>query len=388
MYTILLPSRIEMGSGSLASLREIVTLHGKNRVLLVTDQGIRQAGILDRVVRATGKNTGCFDIFDGVQPNPDIATMETCGQQVASGEYALIIGLGGGSPMDVAKAGAILPIHGGRIRPLLGRDTIKKTNVPLCLIPTTSGTGSEVSQAIVVYDPESRTKKGIWDRHVIPLVAVVDPDLTVGMPANLTVDTGLDALVHGIEAYASRTSNPIVRLYARDCIRLVAKHLPRALRDGRDLEARSGMSLAATLGGLAFSNGGLGAIHGLSYPLDTDKHIPHGRAVAILAPWVMDYNRIGHEATYTEIARCLGEDVDQLDIQTASQKSVEGFMKLLESVGVSPYLADHGIQTSEVEGLAREAFQKAQRLLPCNPREMIEDDGVRIYWAASTRDPH
>ncbi len=385
MYSILTPAWIEMGSGSLTSLKEIIASYGTGRVLIVTDKGIRQAGILDRVVKATGKNAKDLDIFDRVLPNPDIPAMEACGQVVESNDYALVIGLGGGSPMDVAKAAAVLPANGGKISLLLGRGMIKKPGVPLCLIPTTSGTGSEATQAIVVDDPESGTKKAIWDRHVIPQVVIVDPDLTIGMPASLTADTGLDALVHGIEAYTARTTNPVAQAYARECIQLTARHLPGAVKDGSDLEARSGMSLAATLGGLAISNGGLGAIHGLAYPLDTVKHIPHGRTVAIMAPWVVDFNRVDNEETYARIARFLGKDVDNLDSRAASQKAVSGIINLMESVGVSPYLTEHGIQSAEVDELAKEAFRVSQRLLPSNPRNMTEEDAVGIYRAAATR---
>jgi alcohol dehydrogenase class IV len=385
MYTIITPAWIEMGPGSLASLKEIIASYGAGRVLIVTDKGIRQAGILDRVIKAAGKNTRDFDIFDRVLPNPDIASMEACGRVVASGKYALVIGLGGGSPMDVAKAASVLPANGGKISPLLGRGMIKKSGVPLCLIPTTSGTGSEATQVIVVDDPESGTKKAIWDRHVIPQVVIVDSDLTIGMPASLTADTGLDALVHGIEAYTARTTNPVAQAYARECIQLIARHLPRAVKDGSNLEARSGMSLAATLGGLAISNGGLGAIHGLAYPLDTVKHIPHGRTVAIMAPWVVDFNRVDNEETYARIARFLGKDVDNLDSRAASQKAVSGIINLMESVGVSPYLTEHGIQSTEVDDLAKEAFRVSQRLLPSNPRNMTEEDAVGIYRAAATR---
>jgi len=385
MYTILTPPQIEMGSGSLASLKEIMATYDSGRVLMVTDKGIRRSGILDRVINAAQKDTNDFDIFDRVLPNPDIAIMEACGQVVAAADYSLIIGLGGGSPMDLAKAAAVLPTNGGRIKPLLGRGMISKPGLPLCLIPTTAGTGSEATQAIVVDDPESQTKVAIWDRHVMPQVAIIDPDLTIGMPAHLTVDTGLDALVHGIEAYTARSSNPIAQAMARECIQLVARHLPGAVTDGNDPKARVGMSLAATLGGLAISNGGLGAIHGLAYPLDTIKHIPHGRTVAIMAPWVMEFNRVGNEATYARIARFLGEDVDNLDVRAASQKALNGFINLMESVGVSPYLAEHGIPPADVDELAKEAFRGAQRLLPSNPRNMTEDDAVRIYRNAATR---
>jgi len=384
MYTILTPSQIEMGSGSLTSLKEIIASYGAGRVLIVTDKGICQNGILDQVIKASGKNINDFYIFDRVLPNPDIPIMEECGQVVESNDFNLIIGLGGGSPMDVAKAAAVLPANGSRIKPLFGRGMVQNPGVPLCLIPTTSGTGSETTQAIVVDDPESKTKMAIWDRHVIPQVVIVDPDLTIGMPTNLTADTGLDALVHGIEAYTVQSTNSVAQAWARECIELVTKYLPRAVKDGKDIKARSGMSLAATLGGLAISNGGLGAIHGLAYPLDTVKHIPHGRSVAIMAPWVVDFNRVGNEDIYARIARFLGMDVDNLDSKAASLKAVKGIIELMKSIGVSPYLTEHGIRSTEVDDLAKEAFRVSQRLLPANPREITKEDAINIYRAAAT----
>jgi alcohol dehydrogenase class IV len=385
MYSIVTPSQMKIGVDSLSSLKEIIAGYGAEKTLLVTDKGIRNSGILDHVLKVAEVNPKRLNIFDGVQPNPDIHVMEACGQMVATGDYTFIIGLGGGSPLDVAKAGAVLPANGGKMKPILGRGMIKKRGLPVCLIPTTSGTGSEVTQAVVVADPDSQTKLSIWDPHVVPQFAIVDPALTVGMPRQLTVDTGLDAVVHAIEAYTARTTNPMARLYAQDSIRLVVKHLPQAVQNGRNLEARAGMSLAATLGGLAFSNSGLGAAHGLSLPLDSKKHIPHGRTVAILAPWIMDFNRIGNEDTYARIAGFLGEDVSQSDTRVASQKAASSLKRLMESVGVSPYLTDHGIQATEIDDLAREAFRVGQRLMPFNPRDMSEKDVINIYRAAAVR---
>jgi alcohol dehydrogenase len=385
MFSIVSPSQIKMGVDSLSSLKEIVAAYERGKILLVTDEGIRNSGILDQVLKASGVDRGRLDIFDRVQPNPDIAIMETCGQMVAGGDYTLVIGLGGGSPLDVAKAGAVLPANGTKMKPILGRGMIKKPGLPVCLIPTTSGTGSEVTQAVVVGDPERQTKVSIWDPHVVAQFAIVDPALTVGMPRQLTVDTGLDALIHAIEAYTVRTTNPLARLYAEEAIRLIVRHLPQAVQDGRNLEARTGMSLAATLAGLAFSNSGLGATHGISLPLDSRKHLPHGRTVAILAPWIMDFNRIGNEDSYAAVAGFLGEDVGRSDARAGSQKAAGALKKIMESVGVSPYLKDHGVQPGEIDDLAREAFRVGQRLMPFNPRDMSEKDVIDIYRAAAAR---
>ncbi len=383
MYTIAAPAQLKMGRDSLSSLKEIVAAYEPGKILLVTDVGIRNTGILDRVLHAAEVKSGRLEIFDGVQPNPEIPLMEACGERAAAGGYVLIIGLGGGSPLDVAKAASVLPANGGKMRPILGRGMIKKRGLPLCLIPTTSGTGSEVTQAVVTGDPEKKTKVSIWDPHVVPEFAIIDPALSAGMPRQLTADTGLDAVVHAIEAYTVRTTNPVARLYAEEAIRLAVKHLPRAVQDGKDMEARSGMATAATLAGLAFSNSGLGAIHGLSLPLDSRKHIPHGRTVAIMAPWIMDFNRIGNEEAFAALAGFLGEDVGRSDARTASQNAPGRLKRLMESVGVSPYLKDHGIQREEVEDMAREAFRVGQRLMPSNARDMTENDVIDIYRAAA-----
>jgi alcohol dehydrogenase len=384
MYSIVGPSQLKMGADSLSSIKEILAGH-PGRILLVTDEGIRNSGILDRFLKAAEVKAGGLDIFDRVQPNPEIPLMEACGEKVAAGAYSLIVGLGGGSPLDVAKAASVLPANGGKMRPILGRGMVKKKGIPLCLIPTTSGTGSEVTQAVVTADPERNTKVSIWDPRVVPEFAIVDPALTTGMPPALTADTGLDAVVHAIEAYTVKTTNPVCRLYAQQAIQLSVACLPRAVKVGSDIEARAGMSLAATLAGLAFSNSGLGAIHGLSLPLDSRKHIPHGRSVALMAPWIMDFNRIGNEETFASVAAFLGEETTRLDPQAASRKASSGLKRLMESVGVSPYLGDHGIQRGEVDDLAREGFRVGQRLMPFNAREMSEQDVIDIYRVAFGR---
>ncbi len=373
MYSIVAPAQLHMGPDSLSALKGIIAGCAPGRILLVTDRGIRDLGILERVLRAAEADRGRLDTFDGVDPNPEIPLMESCGRMVAEGSYALILGVGGGSPMDVAKAASVLPANGGRMKPILGRGMLKKSGVPLCLIPTTSGSGSEVTQAVVTADPERNTKVSIWDPHVVPEFAIVDPVLTIGMPRQLTADTGLDAVVHAIEAYTVKTTNPVSRLYARKAIELIAKHLPRAVQDGKNLKAREGMSLAATLAGLAFSNSGLGAIHGLSLPLESHRHIPHGRSVALMAPWIMDFNRIGNEETFAALAGFLGQE----GTPSAALK------RLMISVGVSPNLRDHGVQGGEVDELAKEAFRVGQRLMPFNAREMSEQDVIDIYRAAA-----
>jgi alcohol dehydrogenase len=382
MYSIVAPAQMHMGPDSLSALKGIIAGTSDGKILLVTDEGIRNSGILERVLQAAQADPARLDIFDRVEPNPDIPLMETCGRMVAEGAYSLILGVGGGSPMDVAKAASVLPANGGKMRPILGRGMLKKSGLPLCLIPTTSGSGSEVTQAVVVADPERKTKVSIWDARVVPESAIIDPVLSAGMPPRLTADTGLDAVVHAIEAYTVRTTNPVARLYAQEAIKLAAKHLPRAVEDGKNMEARAGMSLSATLAGIGFSNSGLGAVHGLSLPLESKKHIAHGRSVAIMAPWIMDFNGIGNEDAFAAVAGFLGEDISRSDARPAGQRASSGLKRLMESIGVSPYLKDHGVEKGEVEDLAREAFRAGQRLMPFNPREMTERDVIDIYHAA------
>ena len=382
MYSIIQPKVIHMGLGAVKVLAGQLSKMAPQRILVVTDPILQGLGIVDRALHGTEAYRDQMELFLNPSPNPDVSIVERCASRVKEGSFDLLLGIGGGSPLDVAKGASVLAVHEEGIRSLLGVNLLKRKGIPTILVPTTSGTGTEVSQAAVLEVPEEQTKKPIWDPRIVAEVAIVDPELTTLMPPALTAETGLDALYHGIEGFTSKTSNPIARIYCLEAIRLIARYLKRAYDNGENIEAREAMSRAATLAGLGFSNGGLGAVHGLALALDSVKGFSHGKGLAVLCPWVMDFNRIGHESIYATIAEALGESIQGLDIQKASQKACEAVLRLAQEVGIPPSLKDYGIQSNEIPKLAEKAYRLSQRLMPMNIKEMGEKDVLEIFWRA------
>lgn len=283
--------------------------------------------------------------------------------------------------MDVAKGAAVVAVHEEGMRPLLGRNLLRRNGVPTILIPTTAGGGTEATQAVVVYVPEEGAKKSIWDPRTMAEAAIVDPELTLRMPPRLTAETGLDALVHAIEGYTSRYANPVSRMYTGEAMRLIGRYLARAYRDGSDMEAREAMARAATLAGIGMTNSGLGAIHALALIFD-HKGFTHCQSLAVLAPWVIRFNRPGHEQIYTQVAEALGERVQGLSAEEASLRGSDAVLRLLQEMQISPYLKDYGIRRDEVRSLALGAHRVGQRLLPMNIREISEEDALGIFEQA------
>jgi alcohol dehydrogenase class IV len=267
------------------------------------------------------------------------------------------------------------------MRPLLGRNLLRRKGLPTILIPTTAGSGTEVTQAVVVYVPEEETKKSIWDPRTMAEAAIVDPELTLNMPPRLTAETGLDALVHAIEGYTSRYANPVSRMYTGEAMRLIGRFLVGAYRDGFDTEAREAMARAATLAGIGMTNSGLGAIHALALILD-HKGFTHCQSLAVLAPWVIRFNRLGHEELYARVAEALGERVQGQSAEEASQRSCDAVCRLLREMQISPYLKDYGIRKDDVRSLAIGAHRVGQRLLPMNIREISQEDALAIFEQA------
>ena len=334
------------------------------------------------LLQAMGSYRGRAEIFINPRPEPDIAIVEDCAEHARKIRTDLIIGLGGGSPMDVAKGAAVVATHEEGMRPLLGRNLLRKKGIPVILVPTTAGSGTEATQAVVVEDPEEQTKKSIWDPRTIAEAAIVDPELTLDMPPRLTAETGLDALLHAVEGYTSREANPMSRLYALEAMRLIGKYFIKAYQQGSDLEAREAMARAATLAGIGCSNGGLGAIHALALGIDALDGFTHCRSLAVLAPWVIRFNSIGNETLYADIAKALGDNVDGLSTKKPSLKAHEVFLHLFEQIGFSPYLKDYGIKREELKALALRAHEAGQRLIYMNIREVSEEQAISLFQEA------
>jgi alcohol dehydrogenase len=290
----------------------------------------------------------------------------------------LIVGIGGGSSLDVAKGVSILATNEVPLSALYGADLVKKRGIPTILVPTTAGSGSEVTRGIVLTDERDRTKKVIFSPYALADVALVDPTLTLSMPVGLTADTGVDALVHAIETCISLTSTPFSDICAERAIELIGKYLPLAWAKGSNLEARYHMSLAATLAGMAFGSGGLGAVHGLAYVLGTEFHMPHGRSNAIMLLPVMKYNRCASQEKYGRIARLMGRVTNRLSPAEASHLALAAVQELLETLRIPTSLREYGREGVDLDTLVEGGMKQARLFIP-NPRDLKEQDIRSIY---------
>ena len=381
-YSIVQPGVIHMGIGALDTLESELLQRDPGKILAVVGPTTTKLGIAERVFEKMGVYRDRVEVFVNPVPDPDIAVVQECASKVREGSFDLIIGVGGGSPMDVAKAASVVATHDEDIKNLLGRFLLKREGVPLFLIPTTAGTGTEVTQAAVMEDPEADSKKSIWDPRAVPKVAIVDPELTKFAPPSLTAVTAFDALFHGIEGFTAKTTNPVAQMYCIEAIRLIAKHLRRAYKDGTDMEARDALSRASTLAGIGFSNSGLGAVHGLALALDSEPGFNHGKELAILGPWIMNFNRIGHEDLYVAIAEALGEAIEGLGSDEASLMACRVIQRLAADVGIPSHLKDHGLAEEKIPAVSSKAYNLSQRLMPMNIRSMTEHDVLKIFQDA------
>ena len=291
-----------------------------------------------------------------------------------------VVGLGGGSAMDVAKLVAALFDGAQRIEDVIGVDRLQGRALWLACIPTTAGTGSEVTPIAILGDEDEDLKKGVVSRYLVPDAAYLDPLLTVSMPAPVTAATGLDALTHCIEAYANRFSHPLVDVYALAGIALIADNLARACRDGNDLEARAAMQRASLYGGLCLGPVNTAAVHALAYPLGGEFHIAHGVANALLLPHVLRFNLEAAPERYAAIARALGV-ASSGDHQGDALRGIERIVELSEQCGIERSMAKFGIDRADIPRMATAAMT-VTRLLERNPRVVTEADAIRIYEAA------
>ncbi|MCU0593665.1 MAG: iron-containing alcohol dehydrogenase [Desulfobacterales bacterium] len=343
-----------------------------------TTPGVLQAGLIDKVL-APLKSAGLvFEVFSGVQPEPPARIIDECAAQVRKGGFDLILGIGGGSSLDTAKAAGILAANPGSILEYAGMDMVPKRGLPSVLIPTTAGTGSETTRVLVMTDEAVNTKKVVFSDHLLPDLAILDPMLTLSVPPKVTADTGMDALVHAIETYVSVNTTPYAEILALQSIRMIAAHLPMAYAKGSNVAARYNMLLAANLSGLAFASGGLGAVHGLAYVLGTEYHMSHGRSNAIMLPHVMDFNKVGNLQKFADIAEAMGQPVEGLSVSEAADLAVEAVFDLMRAVNASPWLSDYGVAKEDLPKLVQGGMAQARLFLP-NPRDLTEEDVRSIY---------
>lgn len=375
------PSLILAGIGSLQRIGEEAAGMGVEKALIVTDRGIVDAGMSARVRDILEEKGIAVEIFHRVLPDPDIACCEECIEQAKGARYDLIVGLGGGSAMDISSITSIMCTNPGSVHDYFGVNLVKNPGVPTFLVPTTAGTGAEVTPNAILTDTESKLKKGVVSPHILPRAAIVDPLLTLSMPPRVTSFTGMDALTHAIEAFTSVNASPLTDMYAREAIRLIGQNLRTAVAKGDNVKARYGMSLGSLYAGIALANAGVGAVHALAYPLGGEFKIPHGIANGILLPHVMEVNAIGDIPKFGEVARLLGQRCENLPSVEQARLSAKAVGDLLADIDMPRSLSEFGVPREAVPQLAAAALQ-VTRLMANNPRNLTVEDCRRIFEMA------
>ncbi|MSR30599.1 MAG: iron-containing alcohol dehydrogenase [Gemmataceae bacterium] len=367
------------------------------RVFLLADPTLEKIGLVEKVAVPLRQSGIVVEVFPGGEPEPSLPAVLKAIEAATIFRPDGVIGLGGGSNMDMAKMVAKVLAHGGSPMDYVGDGKVPGPILPLICVPTTAGTGSEVSGADVFTDPSSNLKLGCLSNFLRPRVAIVDPQMSSTCPKKVTADSGIDALTHAIEAYTA-VDNEVFPLpagqssvyqgrhffgdmVAEKAIRLCGQYLKRAVLDGSDLEAREGMALAATLGGLAFSNVGVAAVHALEYPVGGAVHCSHGEGNGLLLPYVMRFNLPVRKKAMADIASWLGEDVAGLEVEQAALVGITAVEKLKEAIGIPGKLRDLGVKQEQLRPFAEKAFG-IQRILRVNPRPVTVEDLEGILRAA------
>ena len=377
MKTIALqqPQKIVFGSGCIETFVEDYLKLGYRRLFLLTAPPIRP--LIDETIGKLQAAGTEIEVFDHILAEPTVNDFKQILAKAESFRADSVIGIGGGSVLDITKLVATLLYSDQQVEDCFGTGFIQKKGLWFACLPTTAGTGSEVSPNAILLDERDKLKKGIVSPYLIADAAYADPKLTLTVPAKVTADTGMDALTHCIEAFTNKFAHPMVDMYALKGIALLAKNLLRAVKDGNDLEAREACALGSLYGGLCLGPVNTAAVHALSYPLGGEYHIPHGLSNAILLPSVMKFNRPANLRKYAEVAVAMGAPVGKNDDETA-QNGVDFIYQLSEAVGIPSKLTDIGIPQDAVPHLAKAAME-VQRLLKNNPREVTEQDAIDIY---------
>ena len=370
--------RILMGAGVLAQTATEVKRLKAGRVLIVTDKGLVAAGIVSRLESVLTEAGISWTRFDEVEPDPRFEIAVRAVEAAKSEKAELVIGIGGGSPLDIAKVCAILATNTKPVSELFGIDMVPEAGLATILIPTTAGTGSEVTPIAILSDEHEKLKKGIVSPRLFPAVAILDPELTLGMPPGVTAATGLDALIHAVEAFTSKNANSISDVFARQAMRLVFGNIRKAYANGEDLAARAGMLEGSLLAGMAFANAGVTAVHAFAYPIGAEFHIPHGVANSIMLPPVMEFNMLGNLPKFAEIAGIFGESPGGLNERERARGMVKAIGELVDDLRIPRHLTEFGVADHHIPALAQ-GVMKVTRLLANNPRRITVQDAEAIY---------
>ena len=375
---------LRYGSGQAKdSCKEISSKLGQS-ILFITDKGLMSLGLTEQTLKEL-KKISSVEIFDDVEADPSKKTLLKAIEVGKKIKATGVIGFGGGSSMDVAKLTALILGSGENLEEAWGVANAKGPRLPLVLIPTTAGTGSEVTPVSIITVGEEE-KKGVSSSIILPDLAILDPDLTLGLPAGTTAATGIDAMVHAIEAYASssKNNNPISKMLSVEALKLLGGSIEKAVFEGSNVEARGNMLIGAMLAGKAFANSPVAAVHALAYPIGGTFHVSHGLSNSLVLPYVLRFNSVDSKASkdYAELAPYVFPEIDtNRGAQSVCAEFIDKLESLSKKLGLPQKLREVDIPKNACEKMAKDAM-KQTRLLVNNPREVTEKDALNIYHSA------
>lgn len=373
------PVHTIIGEGCINEIPRHVNNIGATKALIVTDEGLVKIGTVKMVTDVLDRAGKSYVIYSGVKPNPTVSIVNEAKACYDDNHCDYIIAIGGGSPIDVGKSVGILATNGGTVEDYNGLELSEKPSAPIIAVNTTAGTGSEVTRAFVVTDEIRKSKMLCVDSHSLAYLAINDPQMMVNMPASLTAATGMDALTHSIEAFVANSRCPFTDGIALESIRLIGQNLIRAVENGKDMEARTNMCWAQYMGGLAFSNAGLGMVHAMAHQLGGFYDTPHGVANAILLPYVMRFNLPNAADRYAEIAKVFGFNTADMTQEQAAMAAIL-YIEELKKVIKIPRLADTAFNPDDAKALALNALQDTG--MPENPRQPSVEEVIEVFYQA------
>ena len=377
-YSLLNAGRVNAGPGSIDSLKEVVADFNARNVLIISDKGVAGAGLIARPQALVEEAGASVSIIDDTPPEPNVEQVESILAAAQGTAWDLVIGIGGGSAMDVAKIVAVMLNNDVKLRDLLNKAPIPRRGIPTVMVPTTAGTGSEATPNSIILVPEDELKVGIVSPKLMPDCVILDPQMTLGLPPAITASTGMDALCHAIECYTSKKGNPFSEMIALKAIRLISRSIREAFKNGKNLDARHDMLLGAFYGGMCIAASSTTAVHALAYPLGGKYRIAHGISNAILLPYVMQFNAVGNEAKFRDIAEAMGIDIARLSDAEATQAFIAALFAFNHDLEIPADLKRWNITEADLETLV-EGAAKVTRLLDNNPRPMNKDDIRAVY---------
>ncbi|MDR2879761.1 MAG: iron-containing alcohol dehydrogenase [Fusobacteriales bacterium] len=374
------PAVTLIGPGCVKEIGGDIKDLGLKKALVVTDNVLVKIGVVKKVTDVLDESGVNYVVADDIQPNPTMKNIHDGLSTYKSENCDFIISIGGGSPQDAGKAIGILATNGGEIKDYEGINMSKHRSVPIIAINTTAGTASEVTINYVITNEDTHIKMVMVDKNCLASIAVSDPELMTGKPADLTAATGMDALTHAVEAYVSTGAYELTDVLALEAVKLIGESLEDAVKDGNNIEARSKMAYASYIAGMSFNNAGLGYVHSMAHQLGGFYNLPHGVCNAILLPHVEKFNSANTGDKLRKVAEILGENVEGLSVEEANTKAVEAIMKLSERVGIPKGLQELGVKEEDFKVMAENALKDV--CAGTNPREVTLEDTIALYKEA------